>query len=93
MTLAILEELNKKGFVDEAIDPTLDLFDRELQNDSLPSDQVVNHHHTTTEALEPALENARYQWVLGVIMVFDVTGISHMTIFGIACQLVLKNLG
>lgn len=41
-------------------EPTLDLFDRELQNDSLPSDQVVNHHHTTTEALEPALENATH---------------------------------
>ena len=27
MTLEVLEELNKKGFVDEHIDPTLDLFD------------------------------------------------------------------
>jgi quinolinate synthase len=44
MTLEVLEELNKKGFVDEHIDPTLDLFD-EIERLKKEKNAVILAHY------------------------------------------------
>jgi len=44
MTIDVLEELNKKGFVDEAIDPTLDLFD-EIEKLKKEKNAVILAHY------------------------------------------------
>ena len=44
MMIDVLEELNKKGFVDEAIDPTLDLFD-EIEKLKKEKNAVILAHY------------------------------------------------
>ena len=44
MTIDVLEDLNKKGFVDEAIDPTLDLFD-EIEKLKKEKNAVILAHY------------------------------------------------